>query len=229
MKKIMVLAFLALTACGQQQFQPVTAVIPANGPSTIDDSIVRGVALVTVTTTQVSAFFKFINNLIMPTAIAQSTASTVVTYNNASAVTFTINTTALIAGAFTGNTLSLGSVTVSALKDNNLKLCAPGGNTKCTTAIMRVYTTGSTAGFINTTDTPQYGAPVFASGLNPTTPLIIGSPGTAVQQVTGMASSKHTVQLSDFPTPTYNITSDFSNAGTGSYSTTFVVEYALAP
>lgn len=227
---LLALSLLALTACGGRSFQPVgNGFVPPNGPSVVDDSIVRGVAVITVTTDQTLAIFKYLNDLLMSTAFAASTATTTVTYNNAPAVTFTINTAALTAGAFTGDTLSLGAVTVSSLKDNNLKLCAPGGNTKCTTAILRVYTTGSVAGFVNTSDSPQYGAPVFASGLNPTTALPLLSPGVAVQQVTGMANSKHTVLLTDFPSPTYNVTSDFSNAGSGSYSMVFVVEYALAP
>lgn len=202
--------------------------IPTPGPKA-DNSVVRGVAVVEVNSDHQSAMMNLFNNLLLQRAYAASTASTVVTYNNAASVTFTINATGLVGGAFTGDTLSLGSFTLTALKDNNLKVCNPGGNTKCTQAILRVYNTGALAGFINTSDSPQYGAPVYTTGDNPVTALGLGSPGVEIEQLTGMVSSKHKVNLSDFSTTTFNVTSDFSNSGTGSYSMTYVVEYALAP
>lgn len=229
MKNVIILAFLALTACaGQEQgFQPVA--LPPIGNSPIDDSTVRALAFVTIQSSQQTAFHKILNTLsLLPTAFA-STGTTTVTYSLAPSVTFSINVAGLTGGTFTGNTLNMGSISIATLSDNNLKICNPGGNTKCTQAIMRVYTTGAVAGFVNISDSPQYGAPVYVGTLNPSTAITLNSPGVAVQQVTGMAASKHTVVLSDFPTPTYAVTSDFSNAGTGSYSMGFVLEYALAP
>ena len=224
---------LSLSACApgadSNSGSAVPAPVPPNNLTTVDNSVVRGTAYITITKPESATANKILPSDLLSSMFATSTGSTTVTYNNAPLVNFTINTAALVAGAMTGNTLSLGSVSISALKDNNLKVCNPGGNSKCTTAIIRVYTTGTIPGFVNTTDTPNYGVPVYASGLNPTTPLILNSPGTAVQQLTGISVNKHVVLLSDFPTPTYNITADFSNAGSGSYSMTFVVEYALAP
>lgn len=221
---------LGLAACNDGTFGPVeNNLIPQLGPSLIDESIVRGIALVSVSSDQTSSIVKLFKEIFFLKSATASTGTTTVTYNNAPSVTFTLNTATLTGGAFTGNILSMGAVTVSALKDNNLKLCGGGGNQKCTTAILRVYTTGSVAGFVNTSDSPQYGVPVFVSGLNPATALVIGSPGVNVDQVTGIPSSKHTIQLSDFAPTTYNVTSDFSNAGSGTFQMTFVVEYALAP
>jgi hypothetical protein len=51
-----------------------------------------------------------------------------------------------------------------------------------------------------------------------------------VQTLTGIPNNKNVIRHTDFsPTPTFNIDGDFTNAGAGSYSTTVVVEYALAP
>lgn len=197
-----------------------------------DDSVVRGIAVLTVESEQQTAMNKMIegfkNLFMIPEAKAVSTATTTVTYNNAASVTFTLNAATFTAGTFTGNTLSLGSFTITALRDNNLKVCTPGGTTKCTTAILRVYSTGTVTGFVNTTD-GTYGAPIFTSGLNPTTALVLATPGTPIDQINGMATTKHTVNLADFSTPTHTVTSDFTDAGSGNYSVTFVVEYALAP
>jgi hypothetical protein len=157
----------------------------------------------------------------------ETTGSATVTYSNSPAVNFKIDASALVAGAMTGSTLSLGKVTVSDLSDNALNICGSNGKTKCTKAIIRLYTTGSIAGFVNTSDSTSYGVPVFASGLNPTTALTLGSPGVTAQQVS-IASNTHVLKLSDFTAPTYDITSDFSNAGAGQYSMTLVVEYALS-
>jgi len=157
----------------------------------------------------------------------RSSASTTVTYTNAPSTTFTINAASLVPGSFTGTTLSLGSVTVSSLQDNNLKVCNPGGNTKCTQGIIRVYTTGTVAGFVNTVD--LYGAPVYTGTLNPTTQVGLNSVGAVQVELTTIASSTHALNLSAFPSPTYSVNSDFSNAGAGNYSMVYVVEYALAP
>lgn len=188
-----------------------------------DGSVVRGVAVYTVTSQKEYSLWKFLGF----SAYAASTATVTVTYNNAPSVTFTINATNFVAGVFTGDILSLGSFTITALKDNHLKVCNPGGNTKCTSAFLRVYSTGSIAGFVNTTD--SYGLPIYTSGDNPATPLVLNSPGTNLDSLTGMATTKHTVRLSDFTPTTFNVTSDFTNGGDGPYQVVYVVEYALAP
>ena len=53
------------------------------------------------------------------------------------------------------------------------------------------------------------------------------------KQILGMkvniANNKNTLQLADFPNPKYGVKVDFTDAGAGSYSSTLVVEYLLAP
>jgi hypothetical protein len=225
--KYLIVLVLLLNGCARitNPCNMSTCNAPTIGPSLVDGSIVRATALVEVASFHTTAW----HNIFFSNAYAASTATTVVTYNNAPSVTFTINAAALVAGSFTGDTLSLGSFTITALKDNHLNVCNPGGNTKCTTAILRVYTTGATAGFVNTSASPQYGNNVFTTGENPATALPLSSPGVAIQTLSGMASSKHTVKLSDFSPTTFSVTSDFANGGDGLYSMSYVVEYALAP
>jgi len=203
---------LALSACSSKDTDPSSEVAPPNRPEVVGDSIVRGTATVTVGNGDLSAL---------------ETGTTTVEYSNAASVNFKIDASALVAGRMTGNTLSLGQVTVSELNDNDLKICGTNGKTKCTKAIIRIYTTGATAGFVNTSEEPNYGVPVYASGLNPTTALILGSPGVTTQQIS-FHSNVHILNLSDFATPSYDITADFNNAGAGNYTMTLVVEYALA-
>lgn len=228
MKKYISLLLMCLSfmSCGFSLTATHPGAIPPNGPKE-DNSVVRGIAVVQVDAYQSSAWTRLFS--FMTPAYAASTATTTVTYNNAAAVTFTINAAGLTGGSFTGDTLSLGSFTVTALKDNNLKVCAPGGTTKCTTAILRVYTTGATAGFINTSDSPVYGNPVYTTGDNPTTALPLNTPGISLDTISGMPVSKHKVNLSDFTPTTFSVTSDFVNGGSGLYSMVYVVEYALAP
>lgn len=222
---VAIIAFSWFLGCGRSTV--LGNPIPAPGPQP-DNSVVRGIAVYTITSDQPDSITRFFRNLLNFNAYA-STGSTTVTYNNAPSVTFTLNVASFSAGSITNSVLSLGSIAVSALNDNNLKVCNPGGNTKCTQALFRVYNTGTVAGFVNTSDSPQYGAPVYTSGQNPTTALVLNSPGVQVDSLTGIPTNKHTVKLSDFPSPTYTVTSDFSNAGSGSYSMTYVFEYALAP
>jgi hypothetical protein len=163
--------------------------------------------------------------LLMLTAYA-ATGSTNVSYNNAASVSFTINVASFAASGFTGDTLNLGSVALATLSDNHLKICGVGNNQKCTQAIIRVYTTGTIGGFVHSVD--SYGLPVYAGTLNPSSPVGLNAAGSVQVQTYTIPGNKNKITLVDFPSPTYNVTSDFSNAGSGLYSMTFVVEYALA-
>lgn len=229
---IALLSLVLLSACGgspstvTQAPQPLPP-IEVPGP---DNVVVHGRAVVTISNEQETAMMNLWNRFIMPRAYAASSGSSVVTYTNAASTNFTINVTGLaptFTPTFTGNTLNLGSVALATLSDNNLKVCNPGGNTKCTQAIIRVYTTGSTAGFIQTTD--LYGAPVFTGTLNPASAVGLNAAGSVQVQLFTIIASDHKIGIVDFPSPTYAVTSDFSNAGAGNYSMTYVVEYALAP
>lgn len=154
-------------------------------------------------------------------------ATTTVTYTVSPSATFTVNTSALLAGSMTGDTLSFGSATVTALNDNNLKICGVSNNQKCTQSIVRIYTTTETvAGLVH--DVDDYGLPVYADKTaTPTTSVGLGSANAAIVQTFTIPGNKNRVRLSNFPTPTYNITADLENAGAGSYSMTLVIEYAV--
>ncbi len=168
------------------------------------------------------ALFKYLG---MPSAYA-ATGTTVVSYNNAAAVGFTINIAALAPGAYTGSTLSYGSISLATLSDNSLKVCGVGGTTKCNTAIIRMYTTGSVAGFVNTDE--SYGVPLYAGSLNPSSPLGLNSAGSVQVQTYTIPGSTHKLTMANFPSPQYNMSVDMSNAGSGQYDTNLVVEYALS-
>jgi hypothetical protein len=129
----------------------------------------------------------------------------------------------------TGDTLNLGILSISALKDNDLRVCGTNGKTKCTKAIVRMYTTGQAgAGLWNTLD--GYGAPLKAglSG-NPMQTTGLNAVAAVTLQEYTIPSTKNVLNLSDLSQATsYAIEADFSNAGAGSYQTTIVLEYGLA-
>lgn len=199
--------------------------LPPVGVPLDDDSVIRGQAVYEVQMSNETAMIKLLSSFI-PKAYAATGTSTV-TYVNAASVSFTINVANFGAQGMTGNTLNLGNVALASLDDNHLKVCGVGGNQKCLKAIIRVYTTGSVSGFVNTDD-GTYGAPLYAGTLNPTSPVGLTVSNAVQVQVVNIPSNMNRIKLSDFPTPTYAVTSDFSNAGSGTYSMTFVVEYALS-
>lgn len=149
-----------------------------------------------------------------------------VTVTVAASTTMTVDSSKFVVPAISNTMLSFGTLTVSGLSDNNLTVCGTAGTTQCGNAVLRIYTTGTAgAGLWNATG--AYGLPITSSL---TTPLTVGLAvaNAAVMQTFAIPATTHVMHLSNFaPTPTYTIQIDFSNAGTGSYSTTLVVEYAL--
>jgi len=198
--------------------------LPPVGIAAEDGSVVHGRAIYTITSEQQTAMMKLFHRFFMPSAYA-ATGSVTVSYQDGDSTSFTINVSGMSASGFSGNTLNLGSVALATLSDNDLKVCGSNGNTKCTSSAIRVYTTGNTAGFVNITD--GYGAPVYTGTLNPTSPVGLLSAGSVQVQTLSIPNSKHTIELSDFPSPSYAVTSDFSNAGAGAYTMSYVVEYVL--
>jgi hypothetical protein len=55
----------------------------------------------------------------------------------------------------------------------------------------------------------------------------LGAANAAVVQKISIAANKHVLHLSDFPSSQYQMRTDFTEAGAGSYSTTLVIEYGL--
>lgn len=152
----------------------------------------------------------------IPISITNS-ASTAVTFDSSHFVIPTI-----------GNTLlDLGTITLTELTDNNLAVCGTEKKTKCTTAVIRMYTVGvAGAGVYNAED--GYGAPLNAGQTSYAT-VGLNLTGALNVQSVSIDKHKHILKLSDFTNPTYYIQADFSNAGAGNYSTTLIIEYALLP
>jgi hypothetical protein len=233
MKNLIVLLMATLVAAGCSQTLPVAPPLP-DAPKQeplapidtpqADGSVVRGRAIIEVSADGPHTPLANIMRLLMPKAYAATGTSTV-TYNNSGVISFTLNEAAFTASGFTGDILSLGSITMSALDDNTLKVCGGGGNSKCTLAVIRIYTTGAVAGFVNTAG--AYGAPIYAGSLNPASPVGLNAAGSVQVQTYTIPGNINRVRLSHFPTPVYAVTTDFSNSGSGAYSTVFVIEYVL--
>ena len=97
--------------------------------------------------------------------------------------------------------------------------------------MIRTYTTGRT-GAVVWNDVDQYGAPISTSldGMPPMGIVGLNPEGAYILEQIEIPASKHVVRVSDFaPPPRFNYQADFTDAGAGTYSTTLVIEYILAP
>ncbi len=165
-----------------------------------------------------------------PTLLREAMGTQPVTVINAPNTSMTLDNSKFNIPIVSNIVLNFGSLAVSGLFDNNLDVCGPNNNQRCNTALIRTYTTGTAGpGVYNVYD--GYG-----------TPLTVNSTGSAVQTVGlevanaiimqsfAINTSRHTVNLGDFgAAPIYFYNSDFTDAGAGAFSTTIVIEYALAP
>lgn len=204
---VLVFSVLLLASCGSE------SLLDGLGPEQI---VVKSRASFEVTTTTGAA-----------TSLRAVSQTQPVTVTNAASANMTLNSTAFVPPTITNAVMNFGNLTISALEDNDLKVCGTSGNQKCGTALLRVYTTGAGEGLFNAAD--SYGVPLTASL---TTPLTIGltAANAAVMQTFSIPPGKRVMHLSDFAvTPIYNVKADFTEAGAGSFTTTIVVEYALAP
>lgn len=152
-----------------------------------------------------------------------------VTVVNAVDAEMTVDTKDFAVPVITTDVLSFGKLAVSQLKDNNLKVCGSNGKTKCAKAFIRIYTTGVAGeGLYNSTD--GYGAPIMA-GLSAASlgTVGLGPESAAIVQMIPIPNNKNVLRLSDFSTtPIYEVLSDFTNAGAGTYGATLVMEYGLS-
>ena len=126
--------------------------------------------------------------------------------------------------------VDFGSIGLSTLTDNTLNLCGNNGHQHCNRALIRIYTTGQAgAGIWN--DVDSYGAPITTgiTGATPTNVVGLDAANAYELQSLSLPNSKHVVNLSDFsPAPHYAVNADFTLAGSGSYTTTLVLEYGLS-
>ena len=225
-----ILVLLALASCGKGtlNFKDNPKDVPPVDRPGADGVVVMARASIQVQIGEdgVARIQRIISNSIMPMAYAAVQPVTVVLAPN---TTMTMSSANFVIPAMSNEILSFGSLNITALDTNDLRKCGTGGTTKCTKALIRVYTSGvAGAGFYNAAD--GYGVPLLASGVIAEDVVGFGATGAhMVQQIT-IAASKNRIQLSDFvPTPVVNIRGNFANAGSGTYSTTINVEFALAP
>jgi hypothetical protein len=119
--------------------------------------------------------------------------------------------------------LSYGSLDVSALRDNNLRVCGSNGSQRCTAAKIRIYTEGTPGpGLWNAAD--GYGLPIRSAGHD------VGLNAAGAHDVATIAVGPNAavLQLADFtaaPPLAIPVAVDFSSAGVGSYRSTLVLEY----
>jgi hypothetical protein len=138
---------------------------------------------------------------------------------------FTVDDTNFIEpNAPSSGDVSFRSLDITDLKDNNLSVCGPTGNGACSTASIRVYTTGTPgSGLWNLAE--SYGLPITASG------GVVGLGASAAHVIKSVPlSGIRNLKLKDFtsekslPIP---VSVNFDDAGMGDFSTTVVVEYVL--
>jgi hypothetical protein len=153
-----------------------------------------------------------------------------VTYVVTDANVFLIDAAGIATPTENGDILNVGNLDITGLKVNRLKQCG-GGTDKCTSAIVRVYTTDVTgsegiAGFVNVTD--GYGVDITASesgGLSGIAGLTVSNSVIVDSYI--IPTSDRKLTSADFGAVSYDIDVDFSNAGIGSYEMNLVIEIAV--
>jgi len=139
-------------------------------------------------------------------------------------VTYTVDNAGFVAPTDPSGVASFGKLDVKALRDNALRVCGTNGNTRCTTAALRLYTRGTPgAGLWNTVE--AYGLPITSGTAN------VGlDQGGAAVLATLTLGNRRVVRLRDFTTTStfpVPVAADFDDAAAGSYATTLVLEYVL--
>lgn len=214
---IWALAMLALVGCGTDNFSGFDK---GGDGSVIDPAtvVVRSRAEIQFSVGETAGSGRF----------ASQSETKVITVTNEQNTSFGIEEGEFVIPTVDGEHEDFGYLAINDLRDNNLKVCGANGLQKCSKALIRLYTSGvAGAGIYNSAE--GYGVPLSATL---TTPLTIGLDAVqaAVMQVITIPANKRVVNLSDFsPVPRYQIKADFTEAGTGSFSTNLIVEYALAP
>lgn len=141
------------------------------------------------------------------------------------AVKFTVSNANFILPTYLVNQVNYGSLDVTSLYDNRLRVCGVNGREKCKTAALKIFTRGKGAGFWNEVD--GYGAPILTNGNN--VGLDVG--GAYVVKTVNITPLKFVVKFSDFSPDNkpfqIPVSIDFTDAPYGDYATTLVIQYAL--
>jgi hypothetical protein len=138
-------------------------------------------------------------------------------------VTFTLSTSSFSTPTNIAGVASYGTLKVTDLSDNNLRVCGSNGKSKCLAAAIRIYSTGGGAGLWNS---DEGGLPILTGsatvGYTQSAPTFL--------KAIAVASNMKVVKLSSFvsgSTLDIPISVDFTDAAAGTYSATLVVEYVL--
>lgn len=215
---IILLSLLLTSGCGRKRHNHTIqdTTISKPGP---DGYIVIARASLPVTIGSPDLITKLMNSIIAPAYANPVTQP--VTVVLAGATSMSMSNSNFSIPPMTNDILDFGTLTITSLFTNDLKKCGNNGNQKCTKALLRIYTTGAGAGFWNSFD--GYGMPLLANN----TEVGLNASGSVIMQTYNIPNNRNTVTLSNFPSPTYSIKGDFTNAGAGSYGTTINVELAL--
>ena len=226
MKTLLIALLIVLTSCGKNNInisRNPSYTPPDQIGATGNDYVVKAQAVATLTYNQDGTVAK-ISNFIMAKSYAAN--SPLVNYTVAPNVIFNVDFSQLgVTTSVTNDVLNLGNISITALSDNNLKVCGTNGTTKCGTAAIRVYTS---AGFLNAAD--NYTLPyTMQHGTDAPVSLGIGIPatGTGLVQSISIPSTTRRIFLNNFSAPTYTSSIDLLNAGAGGYVVTVVVELVL--
>lgn len=160
-----------------------------------------------------------------PMALADRASSTQpMTATVAQNVTYTVDNAGFVTPPNPSGVASFGTLDISALRDNALRVCGTNGSTRCTTAALRLYSRGTPGpGLWNATN--AYGLPITTG----TASVGLDQAGAAVL-ATLTLGNRNVVRLRDFTTTpkfTVPVAADFDDAAAGSYATTLVLEYVL--
>ncbi len=126
---------------------------------------------------------------------------------------------------------SYGTLDVTVLLDNNLRVCGAGGSTKCTSAGLRIYSSGTPgAGLWN--DDENYGLPISSDaatiGLNAAGAVVLDLVGIGPHHVFKLCYFTQTScdnnPLEPFKIP---VAVDFADAAAGTYHSKLMIEYFL--
>ncbi len=217
------------SACGKNQENDTHDQLLPLGKINEDGAVIKARAVLAIESGQSGAVARFLSPMLLTSAWAGSTGSKGIQITNGPSTVMTMSDTLWSQPQITSAVLDFGSLSISNLVDNNLKVCGTNGNQKCTHAFVRVYTTGTAGqGLWNSAD--GYGLPITVSMTAGQSLGTVGlNAGNAVTaQSVAISANKNVFRQSDFgATPSYQFNIDFSNAGAGDYATTLIVEYGL--
>jgi hypothetical protein len=155
-----------------------------------------------------------------PGLAAVTPVNTNITYTEPEQGTFTLDTSGVTVTSTDLDTLSLGTVLLDTVNINKLTVCG-GGSDKCTSALVRIYTTGTHAGFINTSE--GYGVPLLAD----TVEVGLNAAGAIALDTYTIPASDRKLRNNDFSDTSWDLEVDMSNAEFGDYELDIVIELLL--